>query len=70
MQLWEQGDARVVINRGEAPGKPRVIALAFETPDPDAAAARAEALLAPACPAPAPGRGRAALDRSPPTARR
>jgi 3-dehydroshikimate dehydratase len=47
VQLWEQGDARVVINRGEATGTPRVVALAFETPDPDAAAARAEALQAP-----------------------
>jgi len=47
VQLWEQGNARVVINRGEAPGTPRVVALAFETPDPDGAAARAEALRAP-----------------------
>jgi 4-hydroxyphenylpyruvate dioxygenase len=50
VQLWEQGDARVVINRGEAPGKPRVVALAFETPEPETAAARAEALQAPILP--------------------
>ena len=50
VQLWEQGDARVVVNRGEAPGKPRVVALAFETPDPEAAVARAEALQAPVLP--------------------
>jgi 4-hydroxyphenylpyruvate dioxygenase len=44
VELWQQGDARVVVNRGEPS---RVVALAFETADLDSAAARAEALLAP-----------------------
>ena len=32
VQLWEQGDARVLVNRGEAPARPRVVALAVESP--------------------------------------
>lgn len=50
VQLWQQGDARVVINRGEPPGQPRLVALAFESDDPGASAARADALLAPVLP--------------------
>jgi 4-hydroxyphenylpyruvate dioxygenase len=51
VQLWEQGGARVVVNRGERPGPPRVLALAFATADPSAAASRAAALLAEVRPA-------------------
>ncbi len=44
VQLWEQGEVRVVVNRGE---EPRVAALAVESADPRRSARRAEALLAP-----------------------
>ncbi|HYQ68260.1 TIM barrel protein [Actinophytocola sp.] len=54
VQLWEQGEARVLLNatpRATAiPGTGEVIALGLESPDPTASAARAERLLAPVRP--------------------
>jgi sugar phosphate isomerase/epimerase/4-hydroxyphenylpyruvate dioxygenase-like putative hemolysin len=54
VQLWEQGEARVLLNaaaRGSAtPGTAEITALGFESPDPAAAASRAERLLAPVLP--------------------
>jgi 4-hydroxyphenylpyruvate dioxygenase len=48
VELWAQGAARVVINRGESlPGAPVVAAVGFEVDDPELAEARAERLLAP-----------------------
>lgn len=44
VQLWEQGEARIVLNHESAPG---VRALAVESADPDGSAQRAEALGAP-----------------------
>jgi 4-hydroxyphenylpyruvate dioxygenase len=49
VELWSQGAARVIINRGDASaGAPAVAALGFDVLDPDVAAARAAQLLAPA----------------------
>ncbi|GGV59911.1 bifunctional sugar phosphate isomerase/epimerase/4-hydroxyphenylpyruvate dioxygenase family protein [Streptomyces massasporeus] len=50
--LWEQGDARVLVNTGTAPRRDgtRLAAIGLESPDPAAAARRAEALLAPVLP--------------------
>jgi 4-hydroxyphenylpyruvate dioxygenase len=51
VQLWEQGDARVLLNcSGQEAHGVTVAALGVGTPDPRAAAARAEALLAPVLP--------------------
>ncbi|WP_037570197.1 bifunctional sugar phosphate isomerase/epimerase/4-hydroxyphenylpyruvate dioxygenase family protein [Phaeacidiphilus oryzae] len=53
VELWEQGEARVVLNSsadGGPHGEPRLAALGLESPDPRAAAERAEALLAPVLP--------------------
>jgi 4-hydroxyphenylpyruvate dioxygenase len=48
VELWAQGAARVVINRGEStPDAPVVAAVGFEVDDPEVAALRAERLLAP-----------------------
>jgi 4-hydroxyphenylpyruvate dioxygenase len=48
VELWAQGGARVVINRGDATATaPAVAALGFDVEDPLLAAARAERLLAP-----------------------
>ncbi len=47
VDLWEQGEARIVINRGGPAGDPRVVALAVASGDPDRSTERAEALLAP-----------------------
>jgi 4-hydroxyphenylpyruvate dioxygenase len=44
VQLWEQGDVRLVLNEGE---EPRLAALAIESDDPRASEERARALLAP-----------------------
>jgi 4-hydroxyphenylpyruvate dioxygenase len=49
VQLWQQGDARVVLNETGAEGA-SVVALGIETADPTAAAGRATALLAPPLP--------------------
>ncbi|MEU0174146.1 TIM barrel protein [Streptomyces massasporeus] len=50
--LWEQGDARVLVNTGTAPRRDgtRLAAIGLESPDPAGAARRAEALLAPVLP--------------------
>ncbi|MFE6281976.1 bifunctional sugar phosphate isomerase/epimerase/4-hydroxyphenylpyruvate dioxygenase family protein [Streptomyces sp. NPDC057877] len=52
VDLWQQGDARVLVNTG--PGARRdgtqLAAVGLESPDPAAAARRAEALLAPVLP--------------------
>jgi 4-hydroxyphenylpyruvate dioxygenase len=56
VQLWEQGDARLLLNFGDQRlggtlgGDSLVTALGVETPDPTGAAARAEALRAPVLP--------------------
>lgn len=54
VQLWTQGQARVLLNaaRGldEHPTGAAVAAIGFETPDPAAAAVRAQAMLAPLLP--------------------
>lgn len=48
VRLWQQGEARVLLNEGApAPGGPTLAALAVESADPVASAARARALLAP-----------------------
>jgi 4-hydroxyphenylpyruvate dioxygenase len=44
VQLWQQGEIRLVVNRGD---EPRVAAVAVESADPKRSVARAEALLAP-----------------------
>ncbi|MEU1102471.1 TIM barrel protein [Streptomyces tibetensis] len=50
--LWEQGDARILVNTGPAARRdgPRLAAIGLESPDPAGAARRAEALLAPVLP--------------------
>ncbi|MFD5232640.1 bifunctional sugar phosphate isomerase/epimerase/4-hydroxyphenylpyruvate dioxygenase family protein [Streptomyces qaidamensis] len=50
--LWEQGDARILVNTGPAVRRDgaRLAAIGLESPDPSAAARRAEALLAPVLP--------------------
>jgi 4-hydroxyphenylpyruvate dioxygenase len=54
VQLWQQGDARVLLNSTPrvtaAPGTAAITAIAFDTPDPAAAARRADRLLAPILP--------------------
>ena len=54
VQLWEQGEARVLLNasvvRPEAAGLASVAALGLESADPTGSALRAEALLAPVLP--------------------
>ncbi|MFF6876095.1 bifunctional sugar phosphate isomerase/epimerase/4-hydroxyphenylpyruvate dioxygenase family protein [Streptomyces sp. NPDC012474] len=50
--LWEQGDARILVNTGPAVRRDgtQLAAIGLESPDPAAAARRAEALLAPVLP--------------------
>jgi 4-hydroxyphenylpyruvate dioxygenase len=54
VQLWEQGEARVLVNasvvRPEGPGLASVAALGLESTDPTASALRAEAFRAPVLP--------------------
>ncbi|MFF4569516.1 bifunctional sugar phosphate isomerase/epimerase/4-hydroxyphenylpyruvate dioxygenase family protein [Streptomyces sp. NPDC001410] len=52
VDLWEQGEARVLVNAGAATRRAgtRLAAIGLESPDPQASARRAEALLAPALP--------------------
>ncbi|MDR6976203.1 4-hydroxyphenylpyruvate dioxygenase [Streptomyces sp. 3330] len=52
VELWEQGEARVLVNTGPAARRDgtTLTALGLESPDPAAAARRAEALLAPVLP--------------------
>ncbi|BBJ41278.1 4-hydroxyphenylpyruvate dioxygenase [Streptomyces antimycoticus] len=54
VELWEQGDARIVLNSGldAATGhpEPALAAIGLETPDPAASAGRARALLSPVLP--------------------
>ncbi|MFG3292321.1 bifunctional sugar phosphate isomerase/epimerase/4-hydroxyphenylpyruvate dioxygenase family protein [Streptomyces sp. NPDC048179] len=52
VDLWEQGEARVLLNSGTATRHDgtALTAIGLETPDPDAAVRRAEALLAPVLP--------------------
>ena len=71
VQLWQQADARVLLNRtGAARGaRPRgdavVSAIAVESGDPGRSARRARALLAPPIPAPSARRGRPVRGRRP-----
>ncbi|MFD5480058.1 bifunctional sugar phosphate isomerase/epimerase/4-hydroxyphenylpyruvate dioxygenase family protein [Streptomyces hawaiiensis] len=50
--LWEQGEARILVNTGPAVRREgtQLAAIGLESPDPAAAARRAEALLAPVLP--------------------
>ncbi|MFJ4974239.1 bifunctional sugar phosphate isomerase/epimerase/4-hydroxyphenylpyruvate dioxygenase family protein [Streptomyces coeruleorubidus] len=50
--LWEQGEARILVNTGPAVRRDgtQLAAIGLESPDPAAAARRAEALLAPVLP--------------------
>ncbi|MFD8232195.1 bifunctional sugar phosphate isomerase/epimerase/4-hydroxyphenylpyruvate dioxygenase family protein [Streptomyces sp. NPDC059696] len=50
--LWEQGDARILVNTGTAARREgtQLAAIGLESPDPAGAARRAEALLAPVLP--------------------
>ncbi|GAA1916194.1 sugar phosphate isomerase/epimerase and 4-hydroxyphenylpyruvate domain-containing protein [Streptomyces durmitorensis] len=59
VELWEQGDARILLNTGVSGRRqdPALTAIGVETPEPDRAARRAEAVLAPVVP-----RRRAQLD--------
>jgi 4-hydroxyphenylpyruvate dioxygenase len=52
VELWEQGEARLVVNTSGASRRegPALTALGLETPDPGAATRRAESLLAPVIP--------------------
>ncbi|GAB2826177.1 bifunctional sugar phosphate isomerase/epimerase/4-hydroxyphenylpyruvate dioxygenase family protein [Streptomyces daliensis] len=55
VELWEQGEARLVVNTAGGVGTsrregPALTALGLETPDPGAATRRAESLLAPVIP--------------------
>ncbi|MEV4974693.1 bifunctional sugar phosphate isomerase/epimerase/4-hydroxyphenylpyruvate dioxygenase family protein [Streptomyces scopuliridis] len=52
VELWEQGEARILLNTGRAARRtvPSLAAIGLETPDPAHAARRAEALLAPVVP--------------------
>ena len=52
VDLWRQGEARVLVNTGTAVRRDgtRLAAIGLESPDPVAAARRAEALLAPVLP--------------------
>jgi 4-hydroxyphenylpyruvate dioxygenase len=52
VQLWQQGEARVLVNAGleHTADGPRLTALGLESPDPRRAATRAEHLLAPVLP--------------------
>lgn len=47
VQLWQQGNVRVLLNHNAQPGKARIGALAVESADPPASASRAAKLLAP-----------------------
>ncbi|MFD0689804.1 bifunctional sugar phosphate isomerase/epimerase/4-hydroxyphenylpyruvate dioxygenase family protein [Actinomadura fibrosa] len=52
VELWEQGEARVLLNSGAPDGAdgPVLNAIGLETPDPAASVKRAEALLSPVLP--------------------
>ena len=52
VDLWERGDARILVNTGPAERREgtRLAAVGLETPEPGATAHRAEALLAPVLP--------------------
>lgn len=52
VELWEQGEARILLNTGVSGRRqgPALTAVGVETPDPDGAARRAEAVLAPVVP--------------------
>ncbi|TGB13446.1 sugar phosphate isomerase/epimerase and 4-hydroxyphenylpyruvate domain-containing protein [Streptomyces sp. MZ04] len=52
VELWEQGQARILLNTGVSGRRqgPALTAIGVETPDPDQAARRAEAVLAPVVP--------------------
>jgi 4-hydroxyphenylpyruvate dioxygenase len=52
VELWEQGEARILVNTGAGSRRtgPALAAIGLETPDPAQAARRAEALLAPVVP--------------------
>ena len=52
VELWEQGEARILLNTGAGDRRtgPELTAVGVESPDPDRAARRAEAMLAPVVP--------------------
>jgi 4-hydroxyphenylpyruvate dioxygenase len=52
VELWEQGEARILLNTGSSDSEddPALSAIGLESPDPAASVKRAEALLAPVVP--------------------
>ncbi|MGN9796394.1 bifunctional sugar phosphate isomerase/epimerase/4-hydroxyphenylpyruvate dioxygenase family protein [Streptomyces sp. OZ13] len=52
VELWQQGDARILLNTGAGGGRqgPKPVAVGVETPDPARSVRRAEAMLAPVVP--------------------
>jgi len=52
VELWQQGEARILLNAGSPEGRdgPALAAIGLECPDPAAAVKRAEALLSPVLP--------------------
>ncbi|BBC31572.1 4-hydroxyphenylpyruvate dioxygenase [Streptomyces graminofaciens] len=52
VDLWQQGEARILVNTGPAARRDgtQLAAIGLESPDPDGAARRAESLLAPVLP--------------------
>ncbi|MEU5882444.1 TIM barrel protein [Spirillospora sp. NPDC047279] len=52
VELWEQGEARILLNAGSPEGRegPALNAIGLESPDPAAAVKRAESLLSPVLP--------------------
>ncbi|MFI0452074.1 bifunctional sugar phosphate isomerase/epimerase/4-hydroxyphenylpyruvate dioxygenase family protein [Actinomadura sp. 6N118] len=52
VELWEQGEARILLNAGSPEGRegPALTAIGLESPDPAAAVKRAESLLSPVLP--------------------
>ncbi|MBE3015034.1 sugar phosphate isomerase/epimerase and 4-hydroxyphenylpyruvate domain-containing protein [Microbispora sp. NEAU-D428] len=50
VQLWEQGEARILLNTGESADVPAVAAIGLESPDPAGSVKRAQSLLSPVLP--------------------
>jgi 4-hydroxyphenylpyruvate dioxygenase len=50
VELWEQGQARILLNAGEPAEEPSLAAIGLETPDPAGSVKRAQSLLSPTLP--------------------
>ncbi|MCG5212852.1 sugar phosphate isomerase/epimerase and 4-hydroxyphenylpyruvate domain-containing protein [Streptosporangium sp. KLBMP 9127] len=50
VELWEQGDARILLNAGTPERDPALAAIGLESPDPAGSVKRAQALLSPVLP--------------------